>query len=344
MPEIPVLAYYYQKEEEELIRKYLRDPEWTDSFALGTIKTGDIPLLKKEGILMDILSDDYSPHREIPQKKQARALGAKLLSLGDDQGDHKEKPDSYLVSFKGPLLQPWKKKLEADAVEIREKLRENVYKVYTTQSIEHLKNLEFVISARPFETADTDVVVRRSLLPEFDLFEAENRRIAIYDIKSHQDKTEDIQRFLTDKKVDILAAGRDKIRIRLKGTELLAELRRMNGVIAIEEYVKPSLHNDKAREIINIVTLNNGDVQTSVPFEGEGQIIGVADTGIDAEHPDFEGRIHKIIARGRKDDASDPNGHGTHVSGSVVGNGNASDGVVKGIAPKAKLFFPISAG
>jgi hypothetical protein len=45
------------------------------------------------------------------------------------------------------------------------------------------------------------------------------------------------------------------------------------------------------------------------------------------------------IARGRKNLADDPVGHGTHVAGSVLGDGSASSGQYKGIAPKASLFF-----
>src|SRR6202008_3510693 len=72
---------------------------------------------------------------------------------------------------------------------------------------------------------------------------------------------------------------------------------------------------------------------------GEGQIVGVADTGLDANHPDFAGRIAGLVARGRIGDSSDPHGHGTHVSGSVLGDGKASNGQLRGVAPGAKLFL-----
>ena len=42
---------------------------------------------------------------------------------------------------------------------------------------------------------------------------------------------------------------------------------------------------------------------------------------------------------GRLNDASDPDGHGTHVTGSVVGDGSASDGLIRGMAPKARVAF-----
>ncbi|HEU5218963.1 MAG TPA: S8 family serine peptidase, partial [Gemmatimonadales bacterium] len=61
--------------------------------------------------------------------------------------------------------------------------------------------------------------------------------------------------------------------------------------------------------------------------------------GLDQTHEDFAGRILKAVARGRPGDPSDPNGHGTHVAGSVLGSGAASGGQLKGTAPAAKLFF-----
>ncbi len=70
--------------------------------------------------------------------------------------------------------------------------------------------------------------------------------------------------------------------------------------------------------------------------------MAVADTGLDEDHPAFEGRIAGIVARGRTGDASDPDGHGTrgtHVAGSVLGDGSASGGDIRNTAPEARLFF-----
>src|SRR6185503_9677231 len=77
----------------------------------------------------------------------------------------------------------------------------------------------------------------------------------------------------------------------------------------------------------------------SLPLTGEGVLVAIADTGLDETHPDFAGRIAKVVARGRPGDGSDPNGHGTHVAGSGLGDGSASGGAVKGTAPKARVFF-----
>lgn len=59
-----------------------------------------------------------------------------------------------------------------------------------------------------------------------------------------------------------------------------------------------------------------------------GSIIGVVDTGVDLEHPEFQGQLvpgHNVIAD--TDTPQDDNGHGTHVSGVVAARTNNIEGV-----------------
>lgn len=71
--------------------------------------------------------------------------------------------------------------------------------------------------------------------------------------------------------------------------------------------------------------------------EGAGVRIAIVDTGIDAEHPDFAGRI-----AGQKDFTGegdgDGHGHGTHVASTAAGSGAASNGSYRGVAPKAEIL------
>ncbi|MGW2627262.1 S8 family peptidase [Micromonospora taraxaci] len=73
-------------------------------------------------------------------------------------------------------------------------------------------------------------------------------------------------------------------------------------------------------------------------FDGTGVTVGVLDTGIDADHPDFAGHLTEVRDFTGGNDPSDAVGHGTHVSSTIVGSGAASGGRYRGVAPGAKLL------
>ena len=72
---------------------------------------------------------------------------------------------------------------------------------------------------------------------------------------------------------------------------------------------------------------------------GQGVRIGIIDTGVDASHPDFQGKIiaWTDLVNG-KSTPYDDNGHGTHVSSIAAGTGAASNGTYRGVAPGASLI------
>ncbi|MGH2900759.1 MAG: S8 family serine peptidase, partial [Solirubrobacteraceae bacterium] len=74
-------------------------------------------------------------------------------------------------------------------------------------------------------------------------------------------------------------------------------------------------------------------------FTGTGVTVAVLDTGVDATHPDLAGRVAE--QREFIDDGlgtSDVVGHGTHVASTIAGNGAASGGKFRGVAPDATLI------
>jgi subtilisin family serine protease len=141
----------------------------------------------------------------------------------------------------------------------------------------------------------------------------------------------------------------------------LRELSAIHGVRFIRERVFKRTSNDVAEKIMGTrATLDSSELGLS----GKGEVIAVCDTGIDTAdtqtiHKDFAGRIKATISYpitrdfasyvnnpGGDDGAADlDSGHGTHVAGSVLGNGSASLDLpghttpIRGLAYKAKLVF-----
>ena len=72
-------------------------------------------------------------------------------------------------------------------------------------------------------------------------------------------------------------------------------------------------------------------------FRGQGMKVGIVDTGIDPNHPDFANRIAQMKDFTGQGPA-DNHGHGTHVAGIVGGSGAGSDGRFKGVAPECTFY------
>jgi len=81
-------------------------------------------------------------------------------------------------------------------------------------------------------------------------------------------------------------------------------------------------------------------LRNEVGLDGQGVTVAVIDSGItdnnDLQGP-FGSRLVASAMFGDHTDASDANGHGTHVAGILAGNGGASNGSYRGVAPGVNL-------
>ncbi len=94
-------------------------------------------------------------------------------------------------------------------------------------------------------------------------------------------------------------------------------------------------YNDNARN--NMKTSQMTSYFTT-DLDGSGQIVAVADSGLDEDHGDFGTRVvsnSDVIGDGSTADKH--SGHGTHVSCTVLGDG--TQGGYAGVAPEAELYF-----
>jgi serine protease AprX len=130
-----------------------------------------------------------------------------------------------------------------------------------------------------------------------------------------------------------------KVRLTLK-VRRLADVAALDDVRHVEKVFRRRLSNNVARKILRLPA-----AAPAGAADGKGEIIAIADTGFDRGsktdvHPAFRGRVKKLYALGRPGRKDDPDGHGTHVAGSALGDGvSTSDGPVRGAAPAAKLVL-----
>jgi serine protease AprX len=135
----------------------------------------------------------------------------------------------------------------------------------------------------------------------------------------------------------------------------------VHGVKFIRERVVKRSSNNVATGIMNS---GASTAATGLGLDGTGEIVGICDTGLDTGNPatihaDFRGRIasirsypitqdfsSRILNPGGDDGPADrDSGHGTHVAGSVLGDGAASSGLpgisapIRGLAHGARLVF-----
>lgn len=147
-----------------------------------------------------------------------------------------------------------------------------------------------------------------------------------------------------------LEAREDMIRLILSDC-YFSDVARLDAVRSIIPVVENKLYNNIARNILfgydekTDATALKKDTNIkigSLVLRGQGETVAVADTGIDDEHTAFAGRIvaKEGLARSATDD---PDGHGTHVCGSVLGDGRYESATksfrVQGTAPEAQLVM-----
>ena len=121
-------------------------------------------------------------------------------------------------------------------------------------------------------------------------------------------------------------AAEESVRRDLGGVPQISVVERFQYPTVDAQFVRAGLHAPAA------------DAAAPGPTQGKGELIGVADTGVDRAHPDFGTRIREEVLLSTDPAVGDPAGHGTHVCGIIAGDGAASGHEILGVAPAAELF------
>ena len=115
----------------------------------------------------------------------------------------------------------------------------------------------------------------------------------------------------------------------------LLDIVRQPSVMWLRFEPQMTIDNDQSKNHMKINTMRS---YFTTDLDGSGQIVAVADSGLDEDHGDFGTRVvgnYDVIGDGSTADKH--SGHGTHVSCTVLGDG--SKGGYAGVAPDAELYF-----
>lgn len=340
-----VIAYYMHEHEMSAARDAMPGAETTESFAFGSLEDAQIADLRNKGLIVQEIRDSDKPAAEpefaaIHGVARAAAMAAPADAAAAPAPDL-NRPQFYLLWLAGPLLSVWRAALDKLGVKLLESLPTRAYIVRLEPGqFQKLKALPFVENLRIYDRPNTapDQLTRRTVAPSAPGTGRSPIAMLAFDIRLHRpEDAPAVQDWLKTRRIPIAGSSARKIRVYLaENAAEIGEIPALPEVAGFEEYVAPKLSNDRARRLLAIDWPNPG---IALNETGAGQIVAVADTGLDDQHPDFANRKVGIVALGRPGNASDPHGHGTHVAGSVLGDGSASGGQLRGAAPGARLFF-----
>jgi hypothetical protein len=256
-----------------------------------------------------------------------------------------------LVQTEGPLAEDQAEQLAALGAAIQEYAPDNTYLCwFAPADLGAIRALDFVTWAGDYRaelkiapTLHTRASTGRADQPDID--RSPSRKLRDIEVVLHDDvdgQSGEIRAIIASaarRDPDDLQVSRHKIRLTVPEDRIpdLADIDEIRAVVAVP---RRQLFNNVARGILHAGASVNG-----TSYDGEGEIVAVADTGLDRGsrtdvHPAFKGRVIKLYALGRPK-ANDPDGHGTHVAGSVLGDGASATmgGEIRGTAPAARLIL-----
>lgn len=310
------------------------------TLVFGQLDDAQIAELRKRNIVLRVLDDPMAAPQQ-PSVADVRGIKRFSTITTDVPMDPQaaKEMDYYTIQLDAPLTTRGRSVLEQHGAKLFDSVGPDAYKIEARAAdVERINALDLV---RAMQVYRTEVIAPERQFNDVPVIAGgpgEPEEPVLYDILLHQAADAPVvKQWLKDNDVHIVADKDRKIRIQVAPEDpQLGRIGELREVGLLEEYVPPRLSNDRARDLLRIERANPGPL---VPQTGAGQIVAVADTGLDDAHPDFQGRIHGIVALGRPGNHSDPHGHGTHVAGSVLGDGARSNGQFKGTAPAAKLYF-----
>jgi len=300
-----------------------------------------VRLETREKLKTGIVEFDPSKHTLTPPSK---------LAVSDDEFRGMKKK-LWIIQFLGPVQRQWIVELKSLGVRLNSYVPDYAYlsemSLSVKAAVERLSYVRWVGAYEPvYKISPLLMGIRGKVTPSqlsglaVKVDEYKRRPDGNINVKLHDpEDIEEVSSIIRNMNGEVIDVGKDRLRVSLDPA-LIPTLAKVSEVKYLEPYLPPELANDEAAEIVGVklVWENHG-------LDGEGQTVGIGDTGLDvgvndaSMHEDFKGRIVKIYDLVGDGAGDVRGGHGTHVAGSVLGSGYNSNGEIRGMAPAANLIL-----
>ncbi|HET6685850.1 MAG TPA: S8 family serine peptidase, partial [Jiangellaceae bacterium] len=312
-----VIAYAMHETELAAAGPIVENAQWTASYVIGDVDEDRIEELEQAGLVVDEVAPAGRPTTAAMARGTLSAeTGVDGWRAGDDDevpSPEPGTPTQWLVSLTSPLMGELREALGATGAHLDEYVPHHAYVATATpEQAAEVINLPFVRDVERYGPSKTGPIV----LTAGAEHRGEGDAARVWDLwLSDASVRGQVLSWLAQNDVSVVGEGGRRVRLALPADSgLQREISTLPGVLSMVEHVPPKLFNDVARGLLGVTSDAPG---RSLPLTGAGQVVAVADTGLQEDHPDFAGRVIEVVALGRPNDASDPHGHGTHVAGSV---------------------------
>jgi serine protease AprX len=340
------------------------------AYAEAALTRGEVKLVERYPSF--VLVDAAAPPLGVPAEALEALRSDRIWVHGREvaipEGEFELAPGPHtLVRFAGPLSARWRERLNELGIEVLFWAPPHGACVRLPEAVD----LDALRTRAPFVVGAQSYVEEQCARP-IGAPDAATRRETgalpnVWDLVCFKrEQRADVERQLAKLGVEVLASSSSKLRVRFAGDP--ARLRDLVGVKLVGPARAPKLASSAALAVAigrtpNDVATAGGAVHgadVAAATEGQGQIVAVADTGLDRGsldpahlHPDFAGRVRHFASwpinpswdsfvdnpRGDDGGADENTGHGTYIAGLVLASGARSNGVHRGVAPGAELVF-----